>query len=366
MLGPKDKRRTRGYWWRKQLFFEIYWVLIPNGERILGFLLTMLAPEGYAYYAVRQNLSANACKIEFEALRPNCHPPHGWSLAHTYFAGMGGFVVHSNIATSSPVVTRLSAKSLLRLLQHDDYHQRIDCGLFPSEEELHDRSKSNAVTKGVVVLQIVWFVANCITRLARRLPTTQLEMSIFGTAVCSLVSYVTHFEKPHAVKTAIAVLSFDGDIPSQIADVIQETDTHSSPNASDSLRFDEALAFVVCALLATVLGAFHVAAWDFFFPTEIDRMMWRVSSVITCALPLGLWIVLFLFGFVALLVEGVLSVLRINWDAERDMFMKALVALVFLLYSIPRMILAVLMIRFLFYIPPGAFKTGWADNIPHI
>lgn len=126
MLGSKDNRRTRGYRWRKQLFFEIYWVLVSNGERILGFLLTMLAPEGYAYYAVRQNLSANACKIEFEGLRPNCHPPHGWTMAHTYFAGMGGFVVHSNIGTPNPIITKLTAKSLLRLLQHDDHHQRID------------------------------------------------------------------------------------------------------------------------------------------------------------------------------------------------------------------------------------------------
>jgi len=40
--------------------------------------------------------------------------------------------------------------------------------------------------------------------------------------------------------------------------------------------------------------------------------------------------------------------------------------LAILLYTISRMILAVLMIRFLFYIPPEAFLTSRAGNLPHI
>lgn len=367
MLEPKDKGATRGYWTRKQILFEVYWWFKSNGPTILFFLLTMLAPELYAYHAIRQNRSASACKIELERLRPSCHPTNGWSLTHTYFADMRGFVVRSHVGSSSPVVTKLTAKSLLRLLQHDDHHQCIDCSLLPSEEELQDRSKSNAVTKTLVVLQIGWFVANCITRLARRLPTTQLEMSIFGTAVCSLVSYITLFEKPHAVKTAIAVLSFDGDMPSQIADVIQKNNNMGDHHDTDySHRPSATLGYVVFTLLATVLGACHVAAWNFSFPTELDKIMWRVNSVNICALVIGSCLACALVDFVEVLVQCVFHEWHIRWHPGRDAFLKRVIALIFFLYAVTRVILAVLMVRFLFHIPPGAFKTSWADIIPHI
>lgn len=367
MLKPKDKGATRGYWARKQILFEAYWWLKSNGDTIFWFFVTMLEPERYAYRAVRQYRSASACKIELERLRPSCHPTNGWSLTHTYFADMGGFVVHSHVGSPSPVVTRLTAESLLRLLQHDDCHQLIDCSLLPSEEELQDRSKSNAVTKTLVILQISWFVANCITRLARRLPTIQLEMGVLGTAVCSLVSYITLFQKPYAVKTVVAVLSVDGDIPGQIVDVLRENnEIRDSHRTGYSHRGRDTLATVVFTLLATVLGAFHVAAWNFSFPTELDKVMWRVNSVITCALMASVWILIALFRFVFVPVQHIFDTSHINWDQAIDAFMEVLFAPIFLLYVVSRMILAVLVIRFLFHIPPGAFQTSWADNLPHI
>jgi len=152
MIGPKDKTANGGYWTLTQLIVEVHWWFISNGEAIMWFLVTMLAPEWYAYYAFYQSRSASACKTELEELRPNCHPTHGWSSTHAYFADMGVFVVHSHAGSPSPVLTRLTAKTLLRLLQHDEHHQRIDYSLLPSEEELQDRSKSNAVTKTLVVL----------------------------------------------------------------------------------------------------------------------------------------------------------------------------------------------------------------------
>lgn len=192
-------------------------------------------------------------------------------------------------------------------------------------------------------------------------------MGILGTAICSLISYITLFEKPHAVKTVVAVLSFDGDIPGQIAEVIRGNDGMHDFGRLDYLHHGgDKRGNVVLTLLATILGASHVAAWNFSFPTRVDKIMWRVNSVITCVLLIGSWITLALVYFVGISVRCVCRTRHIIWDRASDTFMKGLLALIILLYVVPRMILAVLMIRLLFHIPPGAFKTSWADNLPDI
>lgn len=168
--------------------------------------------------AIEEAHAAMVYKAEFEKLPPHCHQPHGWTSTHSFFANMGGFVICSSTESSNPNITHLTSDSLLRIVQHNT--RCIDFDSFPSQEEILDRSKSDNFTRSLVVLHIVWFVANCITRLVKGLPTTQLEMGIMGTAVCSLISYSMISQKPHAVKTATVVLTYKGDTPNHIANII--------------------------------------------------------------------------------------------------------------------------------------------------
>jgi len=209
---------------------------------------------------------------------------------------MGGFAIRSNVESQNPAITHLTAHSLLQLIHHD--YRCIDFESMPSKEELRDRSKSNAFAKTLVVLQIVWFTTNCITRLARRLPTTQLEMSILGTAKCSLLSYFTIFGKPHTVKTATVVLSFDNDIPIPIINIIQSDGRLRGSRGTIKNRSSEGsglsvVPIAIFTLLATILGAFHVAARSFAFPSVADKIVWRVNSLITCAVVFGAYFVMF-------------------------------------------------------------------------
>ena len=57
------------------------------------------------------------------------------------------------------------------------------------EEDVNDRSKGNGPSKGLVMLQTIWFVIQCIARKAQGLVITQLEPSAFAFAVLNGVMY---------------------------------------------------------------------------------------------------------------------------------------------------------------------------------
>ena len=46
----------------------------------------------------------------------------------------------------------------------------------PTEDELKDKGKSDALTKFIVLLQTLWFVIQCIARGIQHLPITELEI----------------------------------------------------------------------------------------------------------------------------------------------------------------------------------------------
>lgn len=368
MLAPTDTNETERYWTLRQFACEVKWWWIANHDTAVWFAIIMLAPEWYAYQAVHQNRSASGYKAIFERLPLNLHPAYGWAMTHIYFAEMGGFVVRSNTKSASPSDTHLTPISLLQLLQ--DNYIPVAFESLPSKEELQDRSKSDALAKPVVVLQIVWFVANCVARLVKGLLTTQLEISILGTAVCSLISYFALFEKPRNIETTVAVISFKGTIPNHITEILQSDDhmrrlrgtIFNEPHSENLPGTTAILSFV---LLATVLGAFHIAAWNFAFPTTTDRLIWRVNSVLTCALVLAIFSAMIIFA----LFRGeylCFPLSHIDWEYVSPKFHYGLRVLTMSMYIISRMILAVLMIRFLFYITPETFLASWADNLPHI
>ncbi|KAG7008209.1 hypothetical protein G7Y79_00006g018290 [Physcia stellaris] len=51
-----------------------------------------------------------------------------------------------------------------------------------SEEDIKSKSKANGLAKGLICLQALWFIAQCLTRLAQRIPIALLELNTFGHA----------------------------------------------------------------------------------------------------------------------------------------------------------------------------------------
>lgn len=68
------------------------------------------------------------------------------------------------------------------------------------EAELEGRSKSDALSKGVAILQLAWFVLQLVARWIQNLPTTLLEIDTLAVVSLACISYCLWWNKPKDVR----------------------------------------------------------------------------------------------------------------------------------------------------------------------
>jgi len=99
----------------------------------------------------------------------------GWTTTHGFFAIMGGFMEYEG-------------KRPVGVLLPNELHPYFLTGNgdFPRISK-KDKSKGDVISKGVVILQTGWFVAQGIARAGQDLPITELELVTVAFAALSLV-----------------------------------------------------------------------------------------------------------------------------------------------------------------------------------
>lgn len=130
---------------------------------------------------------------------------HPWTIVHGFYAVMGGiaFKIPDNLPESKRFLSSNTTETCF--LSHDGINllseQEVGRDLLPnlSEEEIKSKSKANGVAKALVCIQALWFIAQCLTRLAQRIPISLLELNTFGHAICALFIYLLWWEKPFEV-----------------------------------------------------------------------------------------------------------------------------------------------------------------------
>jgi hypothetical protein len=281
-----------------------------------------------------------------------------------------------------------------------------------TEAEIKDRSKGNIVSKGLVVLQVGWFVLQCIARGKQGLPIAELELVTIAFAVVSFAMFLMWWHKPLDVKRAVRVYKRRGtdDEPS----APENESLNSEPTVSFWVRFGrlvkalftlpieilqhlqavkckpalEVILMPVSAIIdiaagsphvieeekriatfypeswslhseksivlggsitATVFGAIHCAAWYFEFPSHVEQVLWRVASVAITSLPITAVLLTWLYS-------------------QKPKFVYAAMLVVLLLiYAICRFILLVLPLLSLRALSPGIFRSVyWTTLVPHL
>lgn len=261
-----------------------------------------------------------------------------------------------------------------------------------TEDEINDKSKGDAFAKGSALVQVVWLIIELITRKARGLPSTQLEIVALPFAVCTMFTYCLWFGKPQNAEVPTYIfpttdLSVDSHDAIKIRKILawqtsdrffRETlggyDERYSPseiipndmfnkeagiwnwqNSVTNTDWDisgEDFGFILGAI---VLGVCHCVAWNFEFPTLIERTIWRVASAaVTGIMPI--------YYFVLLLEGQLLNSRR----KLRIVFGSIIPWTCFGLYIILRLYLIAEAFRDLFYLPSGAFVATWSSSIPHV
>ncbi|CAA7271190.1 unnamed protein product [Cyclocybe aegerita] len=178
------------------------WIPIIRARVTLAIWL-LLSPHFVLVWAFRQWRGATALKEKYANSGP------GWTRAHGFMMNMGGFMLYKE-GLATQVLSPKSFETLWRFGAID----------FPwtMEEEIVDRGNSGVALALCFGLQTVWFVGQCIERMARygRDALTLLELETACIVVVSWVTAAVFWEKPLDSRVPIRVdLKIEIEIPDE-------------------------------------------------------------------------------------------------------------------------------------------------------
>lgn len=79
------------------------------------------------------------------------------------------------------------------------------------KDEIDDKSKGDAVSKGIALLQLTWFIVQIIVRATQGLAITELELTTAALAGLNSVMYVFWWSKPRDVQCQLVILTYDAE-----------------------------------------------------------------------------------------------------------------------------------------------------------
>ncbi|KAH6868511.1 hypothetical protein BKA58DRAFT_387032 [Alternaria rosae] len=223
-----------------------------------------------------------------------------WTLTHSYFANMGGIV-------GDPGSNRYALVTAHALVECCVPRKHKPLGnLRLTKEDILDKSKADDLLKTVAALQILWLIVSVITRKVYDLPISLLEVCTVAFATLSITTYVANLAKPKDVDVPVVLydsvthsndmnlLDLCGD--SFFKQISRPTEQHgASPKKprikNDMLRLQahgtqHVTLMYALAVSTMCFGAIHCAAWQNYFPSEVEMTLWQVASVLSSTLPL--------------------------------------------------------------------------------
>ena len=268
----------------------------------------------------------------------------------------------------------------------------MDEGIIPrssivAHEELKDRSKGDSFIKGFAILQITTLVFQIIARSLQGLATTLLEITVLAFAACAIVTYILLWHKPQDVKVPIYI-----DIPTTLDRkqiiklaarapvatlLIRDFWLHGvsiraqadnifpwTPGIRLRLPFTKDDVLVSPVVLGiggggVLFGAVHFVAWNFTFPTPVERLLWRISCTILVTFPL--------MGTFNYWLKQHAAKKGGRLDTKVNRSVMPLTIIFTLAYLLARLYLLVEVFRSLAYPEPSVFKeVDWPTAIPYM
>lgn len=305
----------------------------------------------------------------------------GNNQANSALLGNGGSTSSGHEASGVPAVYYLTGWDLLELRKKNI----LDRLPYITKAEINDRSKTDSLLRSLAIIQISWTAIQVLTRAIRHLAIAQLEIAVLAFSVCAIIIYGLNWEKPQSVQVPLTILAYKGDVPQSVQLQLEETRTlitgdaflsgfalffilpfkegeassssspipnHASMANSDNAAVLESIGLFLGGCL---FSAIHIAAWSFSFPTPIEQTLWRVASIISCTVPLLSGTIMLMMVFNNNFIISILDITGVIL-----MFISVAV------YILARLFLIVEIFRTLFFLPPSAYVTTWATNIPHI
>jgi hypothetical protein len=232
-----------------------------------------------------------------------------------------------------------------------------------TEDEINDLNKGDIVVKFLAVSQISWLCIQLVTRLSRKIPTTQLELLTLAFAICSIITYGFYYNRPKDVQTVREVLAVRDPTPAELARIanvgpacwIVSRQNASVPN--NAMHGMNRPYFLLCSMLGLIVfGSLHLLAWNSEFPSQVERRLWQASALVTIAVMPSANLFVNIIARLPMLT-------RISWTGVQ---VTIIISVHIFAFVAARAFILVEVVRSLAYQPPETFRTTWAANVPHV
>ena len=269
----------------------------------------IVGPELVLSVAIGQYASARRSVKRFRKLGY----PH-WTLRHAFFVDMGGILLKPKDSTPFAV----SARQLVYLVQNKYLE-------FPTitVEEIWDKSKADALSKLLTLLQASWLILQLVGRAIIGLATTTLELSAAAIVFCTFGTFICWLRKPSNVRKGI-VLESEATTEQRLRDAGEKA---TAPYKHTPLDFVAKESFTVgydvmgffnlrcddrkrplqrfpddrfpdistiekfgLFFWTTAYAAFHLIAWHWTFPTMLESLLWQIASLIITGTTVLFWV----------------------------------------------------------------------------
>lgn len=174
-------------------------------------------------------------------------------------------------------------------------------GSYTYEDDIKDKGKQDYFAKVLAILQICWLIFSLITRKIRGLPFSQFETLTLGLAVCGIVVYITYWYKPQGVGMPIKVAKREGSkMPhfdrtyDNFWDVLSNSRGKKGSEPVDRIKDDNIplaksdkwhATIIMLAVLSAIFGCIHIIAWSFEFPSDVEKLLWRIATIMSIVVP---------------------------------------------------------------------------------
>ncbi|KAG1896617.1 uncharacterized protein F5891DRAFT_983420 [Suillus fuscotomentosus] len=293
----------------------------------------------------RSRALAKLFKKLFKAYVSEQSEDYTWTQTHSFFVLMGGFMLYVD---GKPY----------RTLQYDDILKLIDKGFIDvptlTAKQIHDKSKGNAISKGLIILQVAWFIMQLITRVIYHLEITQLEVGTLAFAVLNFLTYAVWWDKPLDVQCPHPVYwkSTESRPEDYIGVVVEEEELTGLKRMWDPILFPILELSLGGGRQTSTFRKLRVQTFDGSIELEKSDVAVLVAA-----------------GF---LMATIFSSVHYDFDIFKrlhvaEIFIGPVIFISPIVYITGRGILLVLMFTTLRNLPPGVYQVvSWTALVPHL
>jgi hypothetical protein len=314
-------------------------------EKFLVCAMSGLGPEFTFQLALGQWVSACQSVQDFRSSGFT-----NWTLSHAFLADMGGFSLKAPDFVEFP----LNAKQVHYLVTHS-YIEYSAVAL--PKDIMDDKNKGDGVVRFFTICQLSWFSLGCLGRAIEHLAITTMELSALAFVFCTLGTYFFWFAKPMDVGSATVLVPNTSlrEILLQAGDRAREPykttpldfvgRTHSSwllywtywmnivrkmhlmfpvkrgpveMIPDDNFPPLTPWAQVILFLCQLAYTGVHLMAWKFHFPTDAERLLWRLATIYMVSSVILYWTIELLVWRVYPLIKCYIKQLKKGGAASDD------------------------------------------------